>query len=287
MEIQISREELQKRKLFVAAPMYGGQCAGMFTKSIADLNAMCAVNGIAMACHFLFNESLIPRARNYCVDEFLRSDFTHFLFIDADIGFDPQDVMYMLAMADPEGEYDVLAGPYPKKCISWEKIKQGVDKGFADEDPNKLEELVGDFVFNPIITESGVTEIRLDQPAQVSETGTGFMMIQRKTLEDFVLAYPEYKYLPDHVRTAQFDGSREITMFFQAEIDPKSKRYLSEDYWFCQKVRDIGKKVWLLPWIKLQHVGSYIFGGNLSAMASVGASPTADVKRLGGKPKKK
>lgn len=59
------------------------------------------------------------------------------------------------------------------------------------------------------------------------------MMTRRATFEKFRDAFPQYMYKPDHVRTEHFDGSREIMQFFQAEIDPASKRYLSEDYWFC------------------------------------------------------
>lgn len=39
MKLEIKIEDLQKKKLFVATPMYGGQCAGMYTRSIADLSA--------------------------------------------------------------------------------------------------------------------------------------------------------------------------------------------------------------------------------------------------------
>ena len=46
-KLQVNIEELQKRKLFLAAPMYGGQCAGMFTRSIADLSALCTKIGRA------------------------------------------------------------------------------------------------------------------------------------------------------------------------------------------------------------------------------------------------
>ena len=147
MEIKVEISELQKRKLFVAAPMYGGQCAGMFTRSIADLSAMCAKYQIPLQLYFLFNESLITRARNYCVDEFMRSGATHLMFIDSDIGFNPQDVLALLALMTDDSPYDVMGGPYPKKCISWEKIKQAVDKGVADKDPNVLEKFVGDYVF--------------------------------------------------------------------------------------------------------------------------------------------
>jgi hypothetical protein len=283
MEISISIEELRKRKLFLAAPMYGGQCAGMFAKSVADLTSLCTSNGIEMRSYFLFNESLITRARNYCVDEFMRSGCTHMMFIDSDIGFDPRDVLAMLALQGDDSEYDVLAGPYPKKCISWEKIKLAVDKGVADEDPNVLERFVGDYVFNP---KGGGGNIRIDQPVEVMEVGTGFMMTRRSAFEKFEKAYPQYSYRPDHVRTEAFDGSREIMQYFQAEIDPKSKRYLSEDYWFCQKLIDIGGKIWYCPWMKLQHVGSYIFGGSLVDLASIGAAATADPNQLGKNKKK-
>ena len=77
------------------------------------------------------------------------------------------------------------------------------------------------------------------------------------------------------MRTKSFDGSREIMAYFDCVIDPESKRYLSEDYMFCQHSRAIGLKVWMLPWIKLKHAGTYIFGGSLAALAAVGASPTA------------
>ena len=93
MEIKVEIDELRKRKLMVATPMYGGACAGMFTRSVADLSSFCAQHGIALQYYFLFNESLITRARNYCCDEFMRSDADHLMFIDSDIGFNPQDVI--------------------------------------------------------------------------------------------------------------------------------------------------------------------------------------------------
>ena len=123
MEIKISIDELRKRKLFLATPCYGGQCAGIFAKSMMDLAALCSQNGIELRTYFLFNESLITRARAYCVDEFLRSDFTHMMFIDSDIGFNPNDVLALLALQSDESDYDILGGPYPKKCIAWEKVK--------------------------------------------------------------------------------------------------------------------------------------------------------------------
>jgi hypothetical protein len=319
MEIKISREELQKRKLFLATPMYGGNCAGMYTRSIADLSALCLRYGVELKIYYLFNESLITRARNYCCDEFIRSGSTHLMFIDSDIGFDPNDIIALLAMMTDDSEYDIMAGPYPKKAISWEKIKQAVDKGVADDNPNELENYVGDYVFNPV---AGKGSIPIGEPVEVSEAGTGFMMIRRKTFELFNVHYPQQSYRPDHIRTEHFDGSREIMAYFDCIIDrgytfsdahrlmadlvaaaednpdeikrlqklaegyltnesKASKRYLSEDYNFCYLVRRAGGKVFFCPWMRLQHVGTYVFGGSLAHIASVGASATANPELLG------
>jgi len=281
-ELKIPVDELRKKKLFVAAPMYGGQCAGLFTRSILDLSALCAAHGIPLQVYFLFNESLVQRARNYCVDEFLRSGATHMMFIDSDIGFDPRDVLVLLAMAEDSSEFDVIGGAYPKKTISWEKIITAVNKGVADEDPTILDRFVGDYVFNPKVNGNAIP---INQPVEVRELGTGFMMIRRKTFEDYEKAYPQYHYKPDHVRTEHFDGTREIMAYFDCGIEEGTMRYLSEDYFFCYNVQKMGGKVWLCPWMKLQHLGSYIFGGSLADLASIGASATADPEAM--KKKKK
>lgn len=277
IRIKIDPEKLKKKSIFLGVPMYNAVCSGLFTRSVLALGEMCVRHGIQLQAYFMFNESLITRARNYISDAFCRSGCTHLMFIDADIGFEPKDVITLLALQDDESPYDVIGAGYPKKTIAWEKIKAAVDKGFADENPNKLDAFVGDYVFNPKIPK-GQTQIQvaLNRPVEVAELGTGFMMIRRKTFEDFEKAFPQYHYKPDHVRTADFDGSREIMTYFDCIIDPETKRYLSEDYFFSKKVQEMGGQVWLCPWMELKHVGSYVFGGSLSALASVGASPTAD-----------
>ena len=281
MEIKIKKSDLQKRSLFVATPMYGGMCNGQFTESMIKLSVMASQYGVKLRNYFIFNESLITRARNYCVDEFLRSGFSHLLFVDSDIRFNPDDVFTMLAMMDHDdenNEYDVMAGPYPKKSIAWEKVKDAVDKGFADDNPANLEHFTGDFVFNAVESR----EVKIDEPVEVLEAGTGFMMIKRQVFERFHDKFgDEIDYYPDHVRSKHFDGSKKIGMYFQAAIDEKSKRYLSEDYWFCQKAREIDTKIWMCPWMKLTHSGHYEFRGSLPALAAIGAPATVDPKKIG------
>lgn len=268
MQLEISQAELAKKKLFVAAPMYGGMCHGLFMKASLDLQAMLAQYGVECRFSFLFNESLITRARNYLVDEFLRSEgFTHLLFIDADIHYQPQDVMALLAL-----DKDISGGPYPKKSINWNNVKHALMKN-PELPAGELDAVVGEYVFNPV---AGTQQFSTMEPLEVMEIGTGFMMIKRDVFPKFAAAYPQYRYKPDHVGQAHFDGSRYIHAYFDTVIDSKdsptgggSDRYLSEDYAFCQMARKIGYKIWLCPWIKTQHIGTYPFTGDLMKVANL------------------
>jgi hypothetical protein len=136
-----------------------------------------------------------------------------------------------------------------------------------NNNPADLEQYVGDFVFNPV---GGAARMSIGEPVEVLEGGTGFMCIRRDVLVKYAEEYKEIaSYLPDHNRSEHFDGTREITAFFDTIIDEDSRRYLSEDYMFCQWSRKIGFKVWMCPWMQLQHIGSYVFAGNLPAISQL------------------
>jgi hypothetical protein len=265
MEIKVNVEELRKKKLFIATPMYGGMSHGLYVKSSLDLQATMAKYGVETKFSFLFNESLITRARNYLVDEFLRTDFTHMLFIDSDIHYSPQDVLALLAL-----DKDVIGGPYPKKSINWKNVADTARR-HPNLEPKELEKLVGDYVFNVV---KGTKQFTVTEPLEVMEIGTGFMLIKREVFEKMSEAYPLIRYKPDHVGQANFDGSRYIHAYFDTVIDTKdsitgggSDRYLSEDYMFCQMWRKIGGEIYLCPWMKTQHIGTYAFTGNMPAVA--------------------
>lgn len=263
MELSINVEDLRKNRIFVATPMYGGQCNGLYMKACLDLQGLCTQYGIEVRFSFLFNESLITRARNYLVDEFLRSDCTHLLFIDSDILFNPQDVLALIAL-----DKDVIGGPYPKKSINWRNVMRAARKVANDQnfDPAELEGVTGDYVFNPV---PGTTQFSVSEPLEVLEIGTGFMMVKREVFAKFKEEYPHLNYKPDHVGQTNFDGSRYIHAYFDTVIDPDSHRYLSEDYMFCQYWRAIGGHIWLCPWMKTQHVGSYAFTGDMNRIAAL------------------
>jgi hypothetical protein len=265
MEIQVKVEELKKNKLFVATPMYGGMAHGLYIKASLDLQNVMSKYGIETKFSFLFNESLITRARNYLVDEFLRSGFTHLLFIDSDIHYQPQDIVALMAL-----DKDVIGGPYPKKSINWGNVAQAA-RNNPDLDPKELEGLVGEYVFNVV---KGTQQFQVTEPLEVLEIGTGHMMVKRQVFEKMQESFPNIKYKPDHVGQANFDGSRYIHAYFDTVIDSKdsitgggTERYLSEDYMFCQMWRKIGGQIFLCPWMKTQHIGTYAFTGDMPKVA--------------------
>jgi hypothetical protein len=266
MEIKVELDQLRKNKLFVATPMYGGMAHGLYIKSSLDLQGVMSKYGIETKFSFLFNESLITRARNYLVDEFLRSDCTHMLFIDSDIGYSAQDVVALMAL-----DKEVIGGPYPKKAINWENVAKAA-RQHPDMEPQELEKLVGQYVFNVV---KGTKSFSVTEPLEVMEIGTGFMMIKREVFDKMKDAYPNIHYKPDHLGQKNFDGTRYIHAYFDTVIDYTdsitgggSDRYLSEDYMFCQMWRKIGGQIFLCPWMKTQHIGSYAFSGNMPAVAN-------------------
>jgi hypothetical protein len=267
MEIQVKVEDLKNHKVFIATPMYGGMAHGMYVKSCLDLQSTLGKYGIETKFSFLFNESLITRARNYLVDEFLRSGYTHLLFIDSDVHYNPEDVVALLAL-----DKDVIGGPYPKKSINWGNVAEAARK-HPNMNPRELEKLVGEYVFNVV---KGTSQFQVTEPLEVMEIGTGYMLVKRHVFDKMAVEYPNIRYKPDHVGQSNFDGSRYIHAYFDTVIDSKESitgggtdRYLSEDYMFCQMWRKMGGEIWLCPWMKTQHIGTYAFTGDMPKVAEL------------------
>jgi hypothetical protein len=165
---------------------------------------------------------------------------------------------------------DVIGGPYPKKSINWSNVAQAA-RSQPNMEPRELEQLVGEYVFNVV---KGTKQFTVTEPLEVMEIGTGFMMVKREVFEKMEKEYPMIRYKPDHVGQANFDGTRYIHAYFDTVIDTKesivgggSDRYLSEDYMFCQMWRKMGGQIYLCPWMKTQHIGTYAFTGNMPAVA--------------------
>lgn len=253
MQTSFSKDSFSQIKLFIGAPMYGGVCTSPYLKGLIDLSTASITYNVSLNVYGVTNQSLVQKARNVCATAFLKSDCTHFLFIDADIGFTANDVLsllYILA-TDKENKYDVLAGPYPKKTICWETVRVAAKKGFADQNANFLENYTGNYTL--LISPNNLFSTKV--PVEVPEIDAGFMMIPRRTLEKFVTTHPERIYkIPK--------GEKEFA-FFDCAIDPETNYYIEEDRNFCQHVKKMGGRIWVAPWLKLSHQGAYSFKGSL------------------------
>jgi hypothetical protein len=234
-------------KLHIATPMYGGQCFTGYTDSMLRLVSLTNELGINLSWEFRYNESLIPRARDNAAHHFLKSDATHLMFIDADIKFDPQDVVKML-LADKE----VICGIYARKCINWDKVKISIDSGITEK--RQLERNSVDWVCTTNTYEEQDKILSTKIPQEIIYGGTGFMLIKREVFEKLkphVITYTN--------NTENFYDEKTYG-FFQLCVDPETNVLLSEDYFFCNKWRAIGGKVYAAPWAILQHTGTYSFG---------------------------
>jgi hypothetical protein len=268
-KIENLKKRLIGKSLFVATPMFGGNCTGMFAKSINELLIIGQQLGVNIQTSNIFNESLINRARNYLLQTFLDSTQTHIMWVDADISFNPYDVFTMLAYCDAEDpvtkkSMDIVGGLYPKKALAADKMVAAVKAGLCDENPDDIFKYSGDLVVNPV---NGGLSIDVTKPIQVSEIGTGFMLMSKESVNKIRRKNPHLKYTPDHIRTAGFDGTRKIYNLFEIKIDEESNRLLSEDYAFLKLARLAELNIFIFPWIKLIHIGNWFFKGDLQSLA--------------------
>jgi len=240
-------------KIFISTPMYGGMCAGYYTQSLISLVGCLNATGHQSACSFLFNESLITRARNLLAHNFLKTDFTHLFFIDADIKFNANEVPMMI-----EADVPVICGIYPKKEINWTAVKSAIEDGVEGLD---LARYTGSFVVN-LKNYTGDVVVRGDKPAEIWNGGTGFMLIKREVFEKLADKVPHYSNdVVDVSGTMQMGAS--IGEYFTTSIEEATNRLLSEDYHFCQLCRQNDIKIYAAPWVQLGHLGSYLFDGKL------------------------
>ena len=242
---------MTKQKIFIATPMYGGMCSGHYTQSLINLNRVLAGKVDAMMS-FMFNESLITRARNAMAHAFLKTDATHLFFIDSDIQFIAEDVMPMI-----EADKDIICGIYPKKEINWGFVRQAIKDGVDDKN---LKWFTGSFVVN-LANYSGSVTVPVNEPVEIFNGGTGFMLIKREVFTKLSEIVPSY--INDVHDLAGNMGPEHIKEFFTTSIEEETNRLLSEDYHFCHIWRKAGGTVWAAPWARLSHVGSYIFDGKL------------------------
>ena len=240
-------------KIFVATPMYGGLCVGGYTVGLLTAVQEFMKNKMQMYYAHMMNESLITRARNTLAYDFLETDATHLMFIDADITFNPADIVRMV-----KADKDIICGLYPKKEMNWKTVAEAVKAGVEYQD---LPSYTGSFVVN-LVGDVAQATGDVNEPMEIDNGGTGFMLIKRNVFETLKPTVPTYT--NDQILIVDKNPVKKIIHeFFATSIDEVSNRLLSEDYHFCKIARKQGFRVYAAPWANLSHSGTYNFSGTL------------------------
>ncbi len=250
-----------KPHIFLATPCYGGQVTSAFAMSLLELQRACDRISVGVSYYIVGGDALITRVRNLAVAKFLTvPDATHFLFVDADIGFAPEQALALLA-----ANKDVCGGIYPLKTHNFDRMREKILQGDPNATASSLDYVVDLFQPEAPAIDQMFFRVRL--------IGTGFMMIKREVFPKMAARYPEIKYR--HVNTVMNGplGDQESHAFFDCMIDPDTGAYLSEDYTFCKRWVDMGGEIWANADSKLTHVGSCAYKGDLRLFLQGMAAP--------------
>jgi hypothetical protein len=236
-----------KPHVVIATPCYGGMVTQRYMCSTFALMQTGTAVDMPVSLELMGYDSLITRGRNTLVTRFLDTPTaTHLLFVDADIGYSAEQVFRMLAF-----DQDVVAGMYPLKLIDW---SAGLSHAQAGE---TVETAPLRYVGAPCEGEGAESR---DGFVTATYAGAGFLLIKRNVFLRMAVAYPWMHYTACH-NAARPSFSKNQYAFFDCMIDPDTGDYLSEDYTFCRRWRDMGGKIWLDTQSSLIHVGPHEFIG--------------------------
>jgi hypothetical protein len=261
-EIEITHEQIKGWHPLFALPCYDQQLTEPFFMSMLRTAMGFKDIGLKFSISTL-SDSLISRARNQLVAKFMANpEFTHLVFIDVDLGFNPDDILKMLWH-----DKEIVTGAYPIKDINWEKVAKAAQNGI---EPDKLLGLSTRFVVNPV--RFGDDKIVVENGAiAVHDAGTGFMMIKRSAFEKMFAQYPELKYDDDTSLLSEEERKHSYALF-NSYVD-EDNRFLSEDYGFCRYWQKMDGDIWTDPSIELTHMGRMKYTGTLMQFLIDNAKP--------------
>lgn len=245
--------------VYVATPSYGAVVTTDYALGLVDLYDVATQHGFGVRVNFNSFDSLITRARNTMVAEFLADDrFTHLMWIDGDIGFKGSDVVRLLQADRP-----VVAGVYPLKVDGWPAagLEEPIPAGSTKADFRAR------YAMYPAVARADALEADTGGFLNVLYAPTGFMLIKREVFLALMQRFPELKCRAALAGRPEFDTGAEATFlyaFFDTMIDPESGVYLSEDYAFCRLIERMGITPVVDARSNLRHQGIAVYEGDLA-----------------------
>lgn len=214
-------------RAFIATPTYTGKVDNSYMFSLLQSIRKLDAAGICFDHYLLSYNCHVDDGRNAIVRDFLLSDCTDLVFIDADVAWQADDLVRLI-----KHDRDVVAGVYPKRASH--------DLDF------------------PVWVEPGtILQADDDGLVEVSGAPTGFMKIKRHVLEKLVKANEHRQY----IGKGSNSGNDPYTVVFERDIADGHR--WSGDYNFCRIWRKAGGKVFVDPEMFLSHIGEVDFSGTL------------------------
>ncbi len=236
-------------KLFIPLICYNHSCNTNYMLSLIKLLFLLNNSGIPCSIYPITFDSLISRARNAAIAQFMTEvDSTHILFIDADIEFNPDDVLKLI-----NANKDVISAGYPQKWLNIDKVKEIFKRAIIPQNPLEL---------------CTVQSIHLYKDDKVGELmrakycTTGFLLIKKEVIKGMMSKYSDRKYIND-IDGYKVSNNNYFYNLFTVEINKETMIYESEDYGFSRLWRDIGGEIYILTNISLKHHGSFGYTGNI------------------------
>lgn len=228
-------------KIFIATPAYGGTfyapCVQSLFKLAVELERRKWSSNLAMISY-----ADIAEGRNVLLTHwFDKTDASHLLFVDADMGFEPQLIFDMVDFDKP-----VVGAVYPKRQIDLDRFAKAIAAGKSVEK-----------------AEAGAHEFIVQKPSRgtahkgfmrVDSCGTGILLVQRACIELMLGKMPD---IVDNRPPSALSLSKEPGRLIRAfEFLTVEGMRLSEDYSFCYRWREkCGGEVWANISHEITHVG--------------------------------
>ncbi len=238
--------------LAILSPCYGGMVCVDYMMRLMKTIELLRDMEIDYTFSFVKNDSLVQRARNNLLSSIYDydSNITHFLFIDTDIVWNPEDVLTLLY-----SKKDLIGGIYPLKKYYFENVKDLTTEELQDKDLIETKLIKYNFNF------ADTLEVNKDI-IKIRHLPTGFMMISRNCVKKMRESYPNTKYIDRTVT----DNKISYALF---DCFIKDNMFMSEDWGFCERWQDIGGEVFADKSIKLEHIGPNNYKGDFSSFLNI------------------
>lgn len=234
--------------LVIATPGIGDVVHQRYMQSICVLLQTCPGWGCGVSLELITHDPLVARARNTLVAKFMdRTEATHLLFADANVGFTP-DAVRRLILSDK----DVAAGTYPQS-LNWDS--DALSRANGGEALATAALQYSCVPARPARREDGFYTADFAQ--------AGFMLIRRCVFEKLFAAYPELQYRriqgQNPAASSAAGASTHQYALFDPMIDQGSGQYLGSDEAFCQRWRTQGGEIWIDGESALMHIAPHEF----------------------------